>query len=104
MTTPHSQDTQVRYSATVTKFDRKTFKSRVYVLVVTNAGILILYKDSLKLNFRLDFSHLLVCVRRVCVCVCACVRVMCVYVRARVRDVCVCACVMRNKTRRQQRE
>ena len=72
------QDTTIRYATTVTKFDRSTFKSREYAVVVTNASVLIFYPQSLKLNLRLDFAHLLV---RVCVCVCMCARV------------CVCTCV-----------
>eukprot|EP00049_Salpingoeca_infusionum_P008326 m.135627 g.135627 ORF g.135627 m.135627 type:complete len:1321 (+) comp13981_c0_seq1:61-4023(+) len=52
------QDTRILYSIKVHKFDRKSYKQREYVLVVTNRAIFILYPKTFKINTRLDFLWL----------------------------------------------
>ncbi|EGD72824.1 MYO1C protein [Salpingoeca rosetta] len=55
----HAPNDQVRYSINVGKFDRRSFKTREYVLVVTTSSVFILYPESLKLNVQLNFAHIL---------------------------------------------
>ncbi len=57
----HQQDTKVKYVSPITKFDRKTYKPRERVMIVTNAGIYFLDPESFKLSYRLDFSLITVC-------------------------------------------
>ena len=54
----HPEDQRIKYAVNVTKFDRKSYRARVYNLVVTNASLYVLHGETMKLNTRLPFSSI----------------------------------------------